>query len=475
VVAAGELSGAGVPADAAVHRRRPGADACPGALQLYPSQDGSLARVRLPGGVLTAAQLLVLAEAAGVLGDGHLELTSRGNVQIRRVAEGTEMRLATRLATAGLLPSMTHERVRNIIASPTSGRDGRGVTDLTGLVAELDGAICAAPELAELSGRFLFVLDDGRGDVAGLDGDLTAVAVPGGSAALLLGGLDIGVRAPLSTLPDVLVVLASAFLAVRAEQGSSAWRLAELAQRHAQVRALCEARLDELARLGCWPGPDRLGPLRRPARAELIGALPQSDGLVTLGTAARLGRLTATQAQLLAELAQEHGDEEHPGELRVTPWRGVLVLDRPARDAHATLNRCDAAGLIARRTDPDVGVTTCAGRPGCANALADVRTDAGRQLGVGGPAAPGDLPVHWVGCARRCGSPRGRAVEVLATGDGYRVTVAGRTLAEHTDPTRLASAIRAARRGLPTPATAPGAPPEPIPAPVALPMDPARR
>jgi hypothetical protein len=39
------------------------ADACPGALQTHPAADGELARVRVPGGLLTAGQLHVLAAA----------------------------------------------------------------------------------------------------------------------------------------------------------------------------------------------------------------------------------------------------------------------------------------------------------------------------------------------------------------------------------------------------------------------------
>ena len=52
---------------------------------------------------------------------------------------------------AGLLPSATHERVRNIVASPLSGRAG-GNLDVRPWVGELDAAICAEPRLAELGG-----------------------------------------------------------------------------------------------------------------------------------------------------------------------------------------------------------------------------------------------------------------------------------------------------------------------------------
>ena len=45
------------------------------------------------------------------------------------------------------------------------------------MVGELDTALCADPDLAELPGRFLFALDDGRGDVASLAFDLGYRAV----------------------------------------------------------------------------------------------------------------------------------------------------------------------------------------------------------------------------------------------------------------------------------------------------------
>jgi precorrin-3B synthase len=85
-------------------------DACPGALQVHQAADGALVRVRLPGGMLTAAQLAALARVATDFGTATLELTSRGNVQIRGITDTGAV--ADAVASAGLLPSPTHERVR---------------------------------------------------------------------------------------------------------------------------------------------------------------------------------------------------------------------------------------------------------------------------------------------------------------------------------------------------------------------------
>ena len=98
-----------------------------------------------------------------------MELTSRGNIQIRGITD--ERAVAQAVAEAGLLPSATHEKVRNIVASPLSGRVGDH-RDVRGWVAELDTAIQRSPLLASLGGRFWFGIDDGRGDVSGLAADV---------------------------------------------------------------------------------------------------------------------------------------------------------------------------------------------------------------------------------------------------------------------------------------------------------------
>ncbi|MDO3639032.1 precorrin-3B synthase, partial [Mycolicibacterium sp. KC 300] len=83
-------------------------DACPGALSVHRAADGALARVRLPGGMVTPDQLRALAGAASEFGSPAMELTSRGNIQIRAVTDTAA--LADAVAAAGLLPSASHER-----------------------------------------------------------------------------------------------------------------------------------------------------------------------------------------------------------------------------------------------------------------------------------------------------------------------------------------------------------------------------
>ncbi|MEU2349822.1 precorrin-3B synthase [Modestobacter sp. NPDC049651] len=380
------------------------ADACPGALQTHAAADGELARVRVPGGTLTAGQLRVLAAAARELGDGAVELTSRGNLQLRGLVAGTQDQLGGRLAAAGLLPSDTHERARNVVASTLSGRTDGGHVDVRPWVAQLDAGLCADPVLAGLPGRFLATLDDGRGDVAGLAGDVGLLALDPSTVALLLGGTDSGLRTGPDGAVPLALAAARAFLAERAAQGSSAWRLAELTDGPARVAA----------RLGAADA-ERIGTGRTAVPAALplgrVGAAAQRDGRTALLGATRLGRLSADQLDLLAALAPE---------VQVTPWRTVVVPDLAedaVDDAAVELFR---SGLVFDEASPWTVVTACAGRPGCAKSLADVRADVTTAIATGTLPA-GGARQHWAGCARRCGRPQGGVVDVVATPAGYLI------------------------------------------------------
>lgn len=335
------------------------ADACPGVFAPHDAADGPLARVRLPGGAVSAAQLRALAGCAEACGDGDLHLTSRGNVQLRGV---TRPGLAARLTDAGLLPSPSHERVRNVLASPLSGLRG-GLADVRGLAAALDVLLCASPELASLPGRFLFAFDDGRGDVAGEGADVCWRATGPATGTLLLAGGDTGRQVALADAVATLVDVALEFTRVR----GTAWRVAEL---------------DDPA----WRGT--------PVAAhdvEVPVGLISRDGGFAAGVVPRFGQLSADQARALAEF----------GPVLVTPWKSLVLPDVPAD----VFERLGFGGVA-------LGTTACIGRPGCAKSRADVRADAVFRPG---------LRAHFSGCERRCGKPSQSHVDVVADAGGYRI------------------------------------------------------
>ncbi|MBB5959360.1 precorrin-3B synthase [Saccharothrix tamanrassetensis] len=249
-------------------RERP--DACPGAVDVHRAADGGLARIRVPGGTLSAAQFDAVRAAALDLGDGTIELTSRANLQVRGLAPGAEHVLGALLRDVGLLPSPTHERIRNIVAAP--------LEDNQDLVDEIDRELCRTPELADLPGRFLVTVGAA---VSGLGGDVGLVG-----DALFLAGRDSGLRV---TDPVAAVVRASR---VFQELRGTAWRLSEVDSGVPKITAA----------LGV-PGPQALAGAVIPVAPGPVG-----DRVVA---GVPLGRL---DARLLAGVP-----------VRVTPWRSVVV------------------------------------------------------------------------------------------------------------------------------------------------------
>lgn len=359
-------------------------DACPGALTLHQAADGALARIRLPGGMLTADQLARLAHVAAAAATPALELTSRGNLQLRGITDATAV--AEALSAAGLLPSASHERVRNLVASPLSGRAG-GVADVRHLALELDSAIQSEPALTDLPGRFWFAIDDGRGDVSGLGTDVGAHFDAADTAALVLAGRDTGIRLAPDTVVPTLVDLASRFTRLR----EKAWRVAELDDPTELLGGL--GRTEPAGRT--WP------PVIRPP----IGWIEQPDGRVTLGAGIPLGVLTARVAEYLAAIGAP---------LVITPWRSVLVCDLSEDEAEVSVRVLAPMGLVFDESSPWLDISACTGSPGCAKSRADVRADAARAVDQ---PAPGHR--HFVGCERACGSPPTGTV-LLATPTGYQ-------------------------------------------------------
>jgi precorrin-3B synthase len=358
---------------------REASDRCPGSLLLHEAEDGLLARIRVPGGRLRAAQLEALARAAG-LGNGLVELTSRANVQVRGLRWGVRDDLAALLERAGLLPSVMHDRARNVIASPVAGRHPRALAMTDGVVAAIDRGLCADPALSGLPGRFLFAVDDGSG--FGLDprAHVTLVARSGEAFAVAAAGCRTSVRVGAHAAAHAAIRAAAAFLAARRGSEARAWPVAEL------------------------PGDVcRIGP----------GRLVQRDGRVALTGLAPLGRLERDQLVTLARIADRYG-----GELRLSTERTVTLVDVVAGRANEAETALAGLGLVLSPDSGWVGLTACAGLGRCSKALVDVRAAAARRAAL---RAPGAAAEHWAACARRCGERADQPLAATAVPEGILV------------------------------------------------------
>jgi precorrin-3B synthase len=358
-------------------------DRCPGVLRPHLAADGAMVRIRVPGGQTTGTALGQLSRIAQRFGSGDLQLTSRASLQLRGLADPVPESLIRAVREAGFLPSQTHERVRNIVASPLTDISG-GTTDVRPLVATLDASLCADPLLANLPSRFLFAVDDGRGDVSGTKFDLGYRAIDHDSGWLLVGGSQWGVLVSADVVAATLLDLAHRFLA--AGQGvGDVWHVRDLANWAPTVPGV--RAIDLSAGITGTP----LGAIAGAASVQVPLAL-----------------LTPAQAATVETCAT--------GPVVITPSRGLVLPGAASR-----LPELVAAGLVDDAASPWSAISACVGAPSCQSSLIDTRAYA-TALAQSGSSLP---RTHISGCDRRCGAPAGDHQDLVAPDVLDLLTLAG--------------------------------------------------
>lgn len=393
---------------------------CPGALRPMASGDGLVVRLRLTAGRLPAHLAATVAELAERHGNGRVDLTQRGNLQLRGVSDATLPALHAELAAHHLLDAdAATEARRNLVVSPLA-------CDTTLALARRLEAALATADLAGLPAKFAFLLDDGTWPrPAGIGFDVGFVRRDGGWQVDLPipgGSLAVAAVAP-DQVPVIATRLAVAFLALR----GPARRMADLA-----------ADPTRAAKLAAAAGLDAL-PTRHPAPAvpEVIGETSPSG--VVLGVGVAFGQMTAPQLRDLATVAARHG----AGDLRLTPFRAILLpgLSDPAT-ARAALA---AAGFITDATDPRRAVVACTGAPACSAAHQPTRAIADLLAPIAAGLAGDGVRLHVSGCAKGCARPQATAATLVGTARGYDLVLDGtardRPMSADLDPATLAEAL----------------------------------
>jgi precorrin-3B synthase len=358
-------------------------------LSLHEAADGWLARVRVPGGRLSARALLALAVLSEERGNGLVDLTSRANVQLRGLAPDAAPALAPPLEAVGLLPSAAHDRARNVLASPLAGR-APGALDSVDAVVELLGVeLSVSHLLSELPGRFCFLVDDGTGAGREVAPDVTVIARGAGRFGVALDGRALQFDGDGAAAVGVALRAAAAFIMARGD----AWRLSETPGGAATVATA----------LGL-----ALAPITPAARTRGFppGVVEQRDGRVALTALAPLGQLWPSLLRALAAVSDD---------VRLSTRRTVTLVDLDPGVVGATREQLVAAELVLDADSGWVGLTACAGTSGCPRALADVRAAAAQRARVRAATDPAE---HWAACLRRCGEVPGTPVTVVVRDAG---------------------------------------------------------
>lgn len=378
-------------------------------------------RVRVPGGLIEADQLGAIAELAAEFADGTIEITSRANLQLRAIQERDLEKMIGGIVSAGLLPSPRHDRVRNIVTSPVAGLDAGENIDTRPLVRELDRRLSADSVLAELHPKFSFGLYGGRRRFSHDVDDLSLDALDGDANPLLgfsIGGAASGFTVTVDNAVDCLLEAARVCIALAREAGVPVRGKGVIAIPGAMghlIDALSHYLVRCAASLPSSSLAEALLGVYRTIQADRVSVIPLAP----------LGRLSAEQARCLADIAKER-----EGDLRLAPWRGVVLGSVPSAAADDIVGRLESVGLSCDGRNGLRGIAACAGITGCDASLADVRSDAALLAErLSDKDAPRGWTVNLSGCDKQCARRHGATAELIADASGYTLKIKGQLVA----------------------------------------------
>ncbi len=357
---------------------------CPSLYDPMPTGDGLLVRVKPRGGQLASDAARSLAQAAARFGNGTIELTRRGNLQIRGLTADSVPHFAAAMVAAGLASAdPAVERRRNVMSLPLAGDDPAAAADSACLSAEIEAMLAAEPALAALPAKFGFAVDGGG--VLGLaePADI-AVRTDGVRHWIVLG--DLQAPCPPGVTLGIVRELALA----------------------AGARRMKDAMSDAVFA--------SLGPTRAPARtacATPVGFTQYaSTNRGAFGIGLPFGQTDARTLGVVTDLADRFSD----GTLRVSPWRTVLLGSVRATDIPALRDAAETAGLIATPTDRRLQMAACIGSAGCASGTVRAREDAAALAAAGWTGF-----LHVSGCAKGCAHPGTAALTLVGEAGRYNL------------------------------------------------------
>ena len=391
---------------------------CPSLLTPMASGDGLLVRVKPRAATLTAGQAEAVALSARQYGNGMIDLTNRGHLQVRGLSEAGVDRFAGQMAQVGLAAAHPRaEAVRNVLADPLGPDDPAAAFDSHRLARRLSAALEDNPAFHELPDKFGLLVDAGAAlPLAGCTADII-VRQDRGRPSIALAGGDLRLGLPEIAVEEAVGRLLAAFLAWKTAQGCG-----EFSSSPTRMKAMVAA---------CGAGSvfeaAGLRGVRRAATGRAGPAQPPSPGFVAMANGAQgyimlgapFGSLEAGGLADLAALSRRYAD----GTIRVTPWKSVALWDVSPSEAASVCGAAADIGLVVAPDDRRARFVACAGRPRCANAHAETRADAAYLAGadISGPGL-----VHVSGCAKGCAHPGPAAATLVAAPGGYDLVCDGR-------------------------------------------------
>lgn len=356
--------------------------ACPGLSVPMQTGDGFLIRITPSGRTILLDTFSSLCSAAQKHGNGIVEITSRGSIQVRGLTPSSASAFAADVAPLNLGKDGV-----SVAVNPLSGLDPDELIDASAIADDLRRSLASAPWTQNLGAKVSVVIDGGGSlhlDAPMADVRLRAAHSDNGVCfEVLLGGDARNARRLGAIALSDAVETVSRLLAT----------LAENAPKAHMKEAIDRLGVGPFA-VGSRSRMDVLSILR--TDSEPLGLHDLRDGCVALGVGLPFGHSDADALRRLIAVAREAGASG----LRTSPGRALLILGLTPDAASTLADTIEQLGLIADPGDPRRRVVACAGAPICSSGQIPARQLAPEVAQVAEHLKSGI--IHISGCAKGC-------------------------------------------------------------------------
>ena len=401
--------------------------ACPRLAEPMQTGDGLLARI-VTAGSIPLDSFIALCAAAQEHGNGVMEVSARGGLQVRGLTPASAPALTAAVAALDIeicdgVP---------VIADPLPG-DPAALIDANALASSLRRAL-AVQELA-LAPKVSVAVDGGgclHLDALNADLRLRAVETADGPKLQVALAGDAISATPLGVVAlDDAVDITTRILALIAASGPAA-RAADVL-RQDSIGIFHEAIGHRIA--AAAPLPPR-------PRAEPIGLHRLSGKRCAIGVALAFGQASASNLIAYAGLARANGATW----ARPAPGRALLLGPIDEMTGFVLATAADDLGFVVDARDPRRSIVACPGAPACASGLIAAR-ELAAELAEHLPVSHGGIAIHVSGCAKGCAHSGVAPLTIVGTSQGCGIVHNGtaREAPQHyVDPGHLVAEVRRA-------------------------------
>jgi precorrin-3B synthase len=384
--------------------------ACPGLSAPMPTGDGLLVRL-LPAGTIPLDAFGKLCATACTHGNGIIEITARGSIQIRGLSAASAPLFADTIAALNIAAADGIPVLSNALA----GRDPQEILNAGTLAAELRRALARTSLSARLAPKVSVVIDGGGTlDLDNLAADvrLCAEATHSGVALRVsVGGDRISATELGAVAPGDGTETAVRLLDVIAQSGRAA-RARDIVA--ANATALLRAAIIDF--LINDPAPPKSH-----KSTDAIGTYRLRDGTLACGIGLAFGHADAVALERLADAARSFG----AAGLRPAPGRVLMMIGLTQQAVPSFVAIAEKLGFIVRADDPRRHVVACAGAPVCSSAHIAARAIAPRIAEMAAPHLGAAFEIHISGCGKGCAHAKATALTVVGSPDGCALIADG--------------------------------------------------